>query len=379
MGRITFNTGGYQTATRSLGVPARDVTRAAEREFRDTGRLDPLVDPAGFGLIRRSLMRFEQRPDGLYVVTVGTPIPVETRLDTTGSMGGFVDIAMRKLEKLYLLTQGMLPGRDLQIATGIFGDCIDPVVLCRPQFEMEPEKIVYQLTLMTPQWGGGGNGGEDPHYGIFGGAYLVDSYANRIGLKGYDFTVTDEPARYRLDVRQLIRIYGTDVFDKVAENGHEIDQSHLPSTEEVVQALLKRAHGFALVIDPGSYYSRGTTQFWQDVYGPERVITLPDVDYLPHTQAIIVGLTEGTLNLEEVETFLMNNGVDAKSAKVLMRSVVNIPIGAQAALPNFYRQPVAGDVFATKTDLWPLSPDEVSALPLPSDDSFDPGNDIDWL
>ena len=140
MGNRTFSASSYSEATRY--VPTRNVTRRAEEEFRVTGRLDPLVDPAGYGVIRRSLMRFDMRSDGLYVVTIGTPIPVETRLDTTGSMGGFVDIAMRNLKDLYMLTQGMLPGCDLQIATGIFGDCADLVVLCRPQFEMEPDKIV---------------------------------------------------------------------------------------------------------------------------------------------------------------------------------------------------------------------------------------------
>lgn len=373
MGRRTFNTTTYAAAT--LHVPTRDVTRAAEVEFRDTGKLDPLVDPAGFGLIRQSLMRFEEQADGTYVVTIGTPRAVETRLDTTGSMGHFVDVAMRNLKDLYLLTQGMLPGRDLQIATGIFGDCIDRVVLCRPQFEMEPAKIVNQLTLMTPQRGGGGNGGEDPHYGLFGGAYLTDTYSNWIGLRDYDFTVTDEPARDRLDERQLIRIFGEDVFDKATENGYEISRRYLPDTKEVVDTLLKRTHGFVLSV--GDRYD--AVRFWKRMYGPERVIVLPDINYLPHAQAVIVGLTEGTLSLEEVEGFLAEHKVPSLAARALMRSVVNIPIGAQTVLPNFDRQPVAGDVFRKKTDLWPLAPNEVSALPKPGGTTFDPSDDLEWL
>lgn len=371
MGHRRFTDVTHRAATQY--VPTHNVTRAAEEQANRTGKLDPLVDPAGYGVIRPSRMRFEERPDGLFTVTVGMPVPVETRLDTTGSMGGFVDTAMRNLKDLYLLTQEMLPGCDLQIATGIFGDCCDRFVLCRPQFEMEPEKIVNQLQLMAPQRGGGGNGGEDPHYGIFGGAYLTNQYIHRIGLKGYDFTVTDEPARDYLDARELVRIFGKDVFDKVRENGFDIDEKNLPSTKEVVDKLLESKHGFVLSV--GDRY--GAERFWQKMYGAERVIVLPDVDYLPHVQAVIVGLTEGTLNLEDVEKFLRDHKVGKEAARVIQRSVINIPIGAQAALENFDKRPKAGDVFATKTELWPMDPSEVPEL---SDaDSEDDETGPDWL
>lgn len=368
MGKRVLTDTSYAASMRTF-VPTRGAaTRAAEEQARYTGKLDPLVDPAEYGVIRRSLVRFDQRPDGFWTVTVGLPVPVETRLDTTGSMGGFVDVALEVLPDAYGLTRAMLPGCDLQIATGIFGDCIDRFVLCRPQFEMEAEKIVRQLSLMAPQRGGGGNGGEDPHYGIFGAAYLTDRYINRIGLKGYDFTVTDEPARAHLSADQLVRIYGEHVFEKVAENGYEIDRKNLPSTKEVVDALLTQAHAFVLSV--GDNYN--AVQFWKKHYGEERVVLLPDIRYLAYAQAIIVGLTEGTLNLEEVERFLHEHNVEKSAARTLMRSVVNIPLGAQAALPNFGKGPQAGDVFRTKTDLWPMDPNEVPALPDTEEDPDGP-------
>ena len=365
MGFRRFTEEGY-TLSYATYVPTRGpATARAEEQARITGKLDPLVDPAEYGIVRSSRMRFEERTDGLFTVTIGCPATVETRLDTTGSMGGMVDDALKGLKNLYLLVQQVLPGSDLQVAIGIFGDCDDPqFVLCRPQFEMEAEKIVRQLTLMVPEGGGCANWGEDPHYGIFGSAYLTDAYINRIGLKGYDFTVTDEPARDHLREHQLVRIFGKDVFDKVAENGHLVDRRDLPDTKQVVDKLLERAHGFVLSV--GDRYN--AVRFWQQMYGPERVILLPDINYVAHAQAAIVGLTEGTLNLEEVEPFLRRNGVDNFAARQLMRSVVNIPLGAQAALPNFDRRPKAGDVFRTKTDLWPMDPSEVPALPEQPDD-----------
>lgn len=58
---------------------------------------------------------------------------------------------------------------------------------------------------------------EDPDIGIFGGAYLTRAYINRIGLKRYDFTVTDAPGRGVIAINDLKKIYGDEVFNKVKE------------------------------------------------------------------------------------------------------------------------------------------------------------------
>lgn len=359
MGRSTFSIAAYQTA-HTQHVPSQGpATRRAYEQAINTGKLDPLVDPAGYNVIRRSLLRFVERPDGLFELSIGTSVPVEIRLDTTGSMGNNVEIAIKALPDTFGLTSSLLPGCDLHMAIGIFGDCADRFVLCRPQFEMLAEKLVHQLTLMVPEHGGAGNGGEDPHYGLFGGAYLTAAYINRIGLKGYDFTISDEPARYELDGRQLKRVFGDEVFDKAAANGHPIDPNNLPTTKQVVDDLLKRAHAFFLEV-PGR---TSTHQFWTEMFGPERVVVLPNVELLPQVQAVIIGLTEGTLSLDSVDEFLKNNGLTSeRDREAVLRSVSNIPLGAQAALPNFDKRPKAGDIFRTKEDLWPLTADELAEL-----------------
>lgn len=359
MGRSTFSIASYQAAA-TQHVPSRGpATQRAYEKAINTGKLDPLVDPAGYNVIRRSLLRFIERPDGLFELSIGTSVPVEIRLDTTGSMGNNVEIAIKALPDTFGLTSSLLPGCDLHMAIGIFGDCADRFVLCRPQFEMLAEKLVHQLTLMVPEHGGAGNGGEDPHYGLFGGAYLTAAYINRIGLKGYDFTISDEPARYELDSRQLKRVFGDEVFDKAAANGHPIDPNNLPTTKQVVDDLQKRAHAFFLQVG-GNHY---VNEFWTEMFGPERVIVLPSVELLPQVQAVIIGLTEGTLSLSEVSGFLEGNGLSSEyDREAVLRSVSNIPIGAQAALPNYDRRPKAGDLFRTKEDLWPLTPTELNEL-----------------
>jgi hypothetical protein len=356
------------------------VTRRAEQRIRETGKLNELVDPAGYGVIRQSLARFELLPSGQYALTVGTPIPLEARSDTTGSMGHLVDVVMKVLPSTHALTSQVLPGYDPQYSLGIFGDVEDRFPLQRPQFEMLAEKIVESLTLMGPERGGG-DFPEDPHYGIFGAAYLTDAYINRIGLKGYDFTISDAPARDRLSERELRRIFGKDVFEKVAANGFQMNPKRLPTTKEVVADLQKRAHAFFLQVGGGyrdyGYGAQETSSFWTDVFGPAHVVVLPSVELMPHVQAVIIGLTEGTLELQQVGNFLKRNGVSKTDAAKITRSVANIPIGAQANLPNFDRRPKKGDVFATKTDVWPLDPKDV--IPMEETLTGDSSDGPDWL
>jgi hypothetical protein len=274
------------------------------------------------------------------------------------------------LPSAYELSNSLLPGYDLQIANGIFGDIVDRFVLCRPQFEMEAAKLVEQLTLMVPEREGG-DITEDPHYGIFGAAYLTDRHINRYELKGYDFTISDAPTRDRLDERQLIRIFGAEVFDKVAENGRQISKDDLPTAKEMVEDLLRDAHAFFLQVGG----VRETTLGWTDIFSAQRVVHLPSTEFLPHVQAVIIGLTEGTLGLSDVPAFLTTNNMSSADADRVVRSVANIPIGAQAALPNFGKLPKAGDLFKEKTDLWPVDSAEVPADSEASTNTAGPG----WL
>lgn len=369
MGKDRYTRESYTRATRAYVPTDGPATRHAEQKVKETGKLHPLVDPQGYGVIRRSLPRFVQREDGLFELGIGTPMPIEVRLDTTGSMGGNVDVAIRVLPDTYELSAQVLSGYDLQLAIGIFGDVSDKFVLCRPQFEMTAEKIVEQLTLMFPERAGG-DFPEDPHYGLFGATYLTSTYISRIGLKGYDFTISDASARDRLDERQLIRIFGPEVFDKANENGHQINRRDLPTTKEIVQELLKRSHAFFCQVGQ----IQETSLFWENVFGDDRVILLPDINLLSKVQAVVIGLTEGTIDLRQISDFLK---ISKEEADRIIRSVANIPIGAQAVLPNFNRRPKLGDLFRNKTDVWPIDLNELKEGVPTSSESSD--GSITWL
>jgi hypothetical protein len=336
---------------------APSATHIAEKQVMETQELNPLVDPGAnnWGKSRRSLIRFNNLADGRFEVAVGLSVPVEIRLDTTGSMGHNVDVALKGIpDTRDYLDSVMRPGCEAHVATGVFNDVVDRfsngkpgVVMTRSQFEMT-EKMAEQMQYHIPMRQGG-DGPEDPHYGLFGAAYLTSFYINRIGLKGYDFTISDATAHSALQSSQLERIYGKDVYDAVAENGHQFSPKNLPSNRQVVKDLLTRSHAFFLQVGNNPE----TTRFWTDLMGENRIVVLPRTELLPQVVSAIVGLTEGTLDLQSVREYLETRGVSKRDAELIERSVRNIPIGAQTVLENFNNIPVRGDIFNTKEDLWP--------------------------
>jgi hypothetical protein len=133
-------------------------TYAGEQRHKQGLGLHELVDPKGYGVIRRSLSWFEPLENGFELLR-GIAILEETRLDTTGSMGKNVDVAMEVLPKTYELlatgSKAVLSRYDVQMITSIFGDVSDDYVLCRSQAEMD-ERIAEQMTYMGPEtiaWG----------------------------------------------------------------------------------------------------------------------------------------------------------------------------------------------------------------------------------
>jgi hypothetical protein len=144
----------------------------------------------------------------------------------------------------------------------------------------------------------------------------------------------------------------------VADNGHKIDERSVPTTKKAVKDLLKIAHAFLIQVGARS----GVHSFWADMYGSERVITIPDVHLLPAVEAAIIGLTEGTIDLQTVNDFLVKGaGLSESDANSIKRAVSKIPLGAQAALPNFDRLPKKGDRFKNKTDVWPIGSSGVAS------------------
>ena len=344
MGHQTFSTTSYRRARRDYGVTSdTGVTKKAEDQARKSGHLSEIVDPA-VDPIRRSMIRLNPYQNKQWIVTVGCPMDIEVSCDTTSSMGGEVDTEMAVLPDLYGEVAKVLPGYDPQLCLGIFGDCEDRFVMCRPQFEMEAPKIVNYLKEMAPQRGGCGNGGEDPQYAMFARAYLTDAYTNHIGLKGYHFIVTDEPCHEQLRRNEIKRIFGENIFqDELKDLDREF-----PNIENMIRELKRKTHQFILVL---SDYNYSALSRWKDLCGENCVITIDSTRQLPAVISAAIGLTEGSLDIGN-----LNQHLGEYCSTRLIRELSRIEIGAQAKLRHQLPHPVPqkGDIFASKGDTWPL-------------------------
>jgi hypothetical protein len=324
------------------------ATFEGEQRAKQGKGLDPLVDPSKYDVIRYANNLLVPKGDE-FVLEFGVAMPVESNLDTTGSMGGNVDIAFKVLPKVQnLLVQGknaVLRRYHTQIATGVIQDVADSFPYQRSQFEPDNE-VERQMGLLVPEKYGG-DSTEDYQYGLFAAAYLTKASITQYGLRGYYFVVGDEIGRDGLKKTDLERIFGPTVMEKAF--GPNPPKS-LPSTREIGAKLLENWHGFYLQVGNNSY----TTNWWSEVLGKERVVILPRTEDIAEIQACIIGLTEGVLGPRNILDFLDEEKVERQRSAKIIEAVREITIGLQQTFPNFSKIPAAGAKFASRDDIWPI-------------------------
>ena len=337
-------------ASRVTEVSARGGTATYEGEdrFRQGMGLDPLIDPSKYDVTRASKSLLVPEGD-VFILKFGVAMPVETDIDTTGSMGKNVDIAFRVQPKVQdLLIQGgsaVLRRYHSQIATGVVQDRSDQFPYERSQFEPDNE-VERQMGLLVPERSGGDQT-EDYQLGLFAATYLTEASIVEYGLRGYYFAVGDERGRDELEERVLKKVFGPSVLEKAFGKNQP---QKLPSTVDVGKKLLESWHSFFLQVGANRY----TMDWWSDVLGRERVIKLPNTEDLAEVQAVIIGLTEGALDLKSAVDFLTEARVSRDEAKRIVDACGQIPIGLQTTFPNFGKIPAAGAKFASREDIWPI-------------------------
>jgi len=340
----------YKSRVSEVKSRGGSATFEGEERARQGKALDPLVDPSKYTDLNKRDSNTLLVPEGdEFVAPYGTAIPVQSDLDTTGSMGGNVDVAFKVLPKVQnLLIQGesaVLKRYHTQIATGVVQDRTDKYPYLRSMFEPDNE-VERQMGLLVPERDGG-DATEDYQLGLFMAAYLTKASITSYGLKGYYFVVGDQVGRDKLDKRVLDQVFGSDVLERAF--GSRPPQS-LPSTAEVAQELMKNWHAFYLQVNNLSY----VTDWWKGLFGPEHVIQLPRTEDLAEVQAVIIGLTEGVLDLQSAVEFLGGSKSDRGKSARIVEAVSSIPIGLQASYPNFNKIPLAGARFKSRDDIWPI-------------------------
>ncbi len=368
-----LKTGGYYSdRARVMANDVHDYRASVSRDEQaqpddqlNAEALDDEVNPA-IGPIRRSEIKLEPHRTQ-WIATLGCPIDIELCYDNTHSMGSHLERVQREANKLFaweiddLLykTSAVLPQYAPLFCFDTFGDCGDQFVLYRAHFaKSKSELINYARKIVPKHLGGLDNHGEDPQYAMFARTYLTDTYANRIGLKGYHFIVTDEPYHDHLCRQELERIFGDDIF----ENELKEMRDHIPSLEEMVKTLKEKTHQFVLVLRDHRYYD--TAEKWYNLCGKQSVIIIDSITDLPRIIACIIGLTEGTVDVAK-----LGDALTYVSGKVaLIKQLSKIDIGAQLRLRHALPHPIpkAGDIFASKDDLWPIQAEGASEKDAPT-------------
>jgi len=327
----------YDSRRREVVSSGRTVTYEAEKRSQLGLRLDPSVDPKTHGATRESVDVLIKQPDGLYLLTHGIALPVKEDDDLTGSMGHNIDESFKLLprtQKLLVGPGGILSRYDVHFATGGIQDVSDRNPYMTSEFERD-NLIEGQMGKMVPERQGG-DATEDYQLAIFFMGERIKSTIWRYGLKGYYFMVGDEIGRDFLDPNLVKRVFGLNVQET--------------STENLVKKVLEKWHVFYLQVDSIPW----TTKWWGNLLGEDRVIKLPTIAMKSEVQACIIGLTEGVLELQNLDEYLITKAkVSSQVAKTIVNTVSGIQTRAQADLPNFNQIPLAGTQVVNTEDLYP--------------------------
>lgn len=335
-----FSSSVHEETTRVIETKSERVTAPAEQMHREGKGLHITVDPRTHGGYREAV-NLMMAKENLWLLPRGIAMPVKNDFDGTGSMHGNIALAFKALprsQKL-LIALGLLGRYHGQFSSGVIQDDSDCYPYQTSEFESDNRMADQMRYLMAEAQGG--DAPEEYQYSLWYMANRIKSTIWEYGLKGYYFITGDEIGRDSLNGSS----YG---FKKAFGS---IDGVQSISVENLGKDVLKKWHAFFLQVDR----DESVTDYWQKVLGSERVIILPRTEFLPEIQAAVTGLTEGILELQTLEDYLVETAkVSSMYAQKICNAVSNIPVRAQAKLPNFNKIPLAGSIFAKATDLYPM-------------------------
>ena len=300
MGAGTWSAASY-SATTKRKIDSGS-TFGYDRYARSTSTYEPHESLDPFKVAKAGVIESRDNPDH------PNSVPIIVGLDQTGSMGAIPRVVQKKLADLFnlLLLRGYV--EDPQIAIAAYGDCeCDPIrsTVQFSQFESD-NRIDEALDNLLLYGGGGGNGGES----MTGLWYMMskvetDAWDKR-GKKGYAFIVADEVA-LDLTAEQVKGFCGD-------------GQPTAPLTvKELAAKIQEKWDVFILLIDNGTARSQGSEKFYKNLFGNSGVLVLQDPESVSETIALAIGVSEGTVDIDEAEDDLKSTG----SNEIAVRSSVN--------------------------------------------------------
>jgi len=248
--------------------------------------------------------------------------------DVTGSMGGVPRVLQQKLPKLNgLLTRKKYIGHPQVLMAAVGDQTCDAASLQCGQFESGIEQDD-DLSRMYLEGGGGGSNQESYQNAIYFAARhtALDCFEKR-KQKGYLFLIGDEHPYDRVDKDEINAVMGDTLQDHVL-------------TVDIVKEAQEKFHVF-FIIPGGASHSRDSSlrSKWEGLLGAEHVILLDDPGAVCEAIATIVGLTEGTVDLDSAKAHLAEEDTPQPIISLVAASVEKLvgSNGSSGASPRNVR------------------------------------------
>lgn len=267
-------------------------------------------------------------------------VPIAVVFDETGSMGDAPKILQEKLPMLFGLLQRRGYVEDPQLLFAAVGDgqrISERAPYQIGQFESDNRGAEQLENFYLEGNGGGGN-----HESYAGLAYYLafhtdlDSVKKR-GKKGYLFFIGDERLYKTVNEKEIRHYMGDAVGDAFKQRfeGSEADTKEifakLQESFEVV-LLFPQAETFydtsSCFASNAGHTASGPTYGWADVLPKENMLVLESAETVSETIALLIGIAEGTVDLEEAEEDLVAEGATAGAAASASKAVATYTGGA---------------------------------------------------
>lgn len=305
MGSGKWSTDVYEELCRARAAAGKsdfDYSDHLHRSGRSSWHAHPNLDPRGIN--QRESRDSAEHPASTAIAVI---------FDVTGSMGEVPVVLQKKLPELLglLLRKGYVS--DPQILFGAVGDATcDQVPLQIGQFESD-NRMDENLEAIFLEGGGGGQQTESYELAMYCLARHTDIDCwNRRGHKGYLFIIGDEMAYPLLKHHEVQEHLG---------DGLEVD---IPLAQ-IIKELRRRYHVFYILPQAASYGGdRKILGFWRKLLS-QNVLELEDSEAVCETIALAIGMTEGTIDLQNGLDDLQEFGTSGDTLKSVTRALAALP------------------------------------------------------
>jgi hypothetical protein len=235
-------------------------------------------------------------------------------LDVTGSMRSIPMTIQQRLPQLLglLLYKNYIPHPQILFAAVGDATC-DRVPLQVGQFESDNRMDAHLQNLIL-EGGGGGQQTESYELGLYFMARhtSIDCYEKR-GKKGYLFMIGDEMAYPNVKAPEVNKLISAGI------------QENIP-LKQIVREVKEAYNVFFFIPVNASYGSDQTIyKFWKDTLGAQHVLPLENAEDISETIALIIGATEGTINVDDGIEHLREVGANADTIANVRKTLAHLP------------------------------------------------------